>query len=607
MSTQNDDEFLKEVRDVFLMEATEMLDQVEKYFLVLEKNPTDQATLEGLFRVAHNLKGSGKAAGFDEFAQFNHEMENLLVALREKKLPISSAIISLLLECSDKLRRDVEELKQSHQVALNHTELYKKIEHALSQGTDGGKKKPEDVVFFEGDAGESASGAAGSDSSEDAHSVAGAAAPAAKEAVNLFEVDEAKKVQKVSNFQRGDEFVKISLRKIDDLLNNFGEQVILQSALDHAKENLVENHDFVLKTITQLNKLTHDLQQTAIALRMVNLNQLFSKMERAARDTAKVSQRNIEFITEGQENELDKSIVDALSDPLMHMVRNAVDHGIEPEADRLIAGKPSVGKVILRGFRRGGFFYIQVQDDGKGMDPEVIYKKALRLGLVRPDVKMTETEIFDLIYLNGFSTRDVVTDISGRGVGMNVVKEMIQAFKGTCQTTSKVGEGTIFTIRLPLTLAIFNGMVMKIAGEHYIVPNSDVEEVLAMPKDGMRYVSANERVIQIRDSVLPLQDLRDKLKTKGKKASKAPSKDGHPGDEKHDAKAEGTLMIARINGIRYALIVDEVLAQQRIVHKTLGPEASKIKGAAGATILGDGSVAVILEIPALVSRTKAAA
>ena len=552
------DDFEKEIKDLFLIEASDLLDQAEAYLLTLEKNSADSEAFDALLRMMHNLKGSGKAVGFDEISKFSHQVENVLVAVRAGKVLFTTKVVGLMLKCCDRLKQDIILLKSDVAAPLDHQELYQQLTSTL-------EARP-----------------------EEAHDA-------------LAEITEAhfqeaptpikQKPQLVvaNNHAPSEEFVRISLKKIEDLLNNFGEAVILQATLDHVKYNLSEHHELALKTINQLSKLTYDLQQTTIALRMVSLKQVFSKMERTARDTAVSVAKKIQFISEGQENELDKSIVDAVSDPLTHMIRNAVDHGLETEEERIAKGKDPCGKIVLNGFRRGGFFYITIQDDGRGLDKDKILAKAIKQGLVRSDEKLSDSEIYDLIYANGFSTRETASDISGRGVGMNVVKESIQALKGTCTIESKLGEGTCFTIRLPLTLAIFNGMVVKIAENLYIIPNSDVESVAAMPADGGRYVSeGKEKVIEVGDVVMPLINLREKLKT-GSDALKIQQR-----------ITAGTLVITHTGGTPHAMLVDEVVAQQRVVHKTLGPEVNhQVKGAAGATILGDGSPALILDISAL--------
>lgn len=376
------------------------------------------------------------------------------------------------------------------------------------------------------------------------------------------------------------EYLRIPAHRIETLINSFGEQVILQSTLDQAKGDLVNQQDVVMKTITQLSKLTYDLQQTAMSLRMLNLNLLFSKLERAARDAAQVLNKPIQFVTKGQENELDKTLVDALSDALTHMIRNAVDHGIETPDERKSVGKNPGGQIQLLAFRTGGSFVIEIRDDGKGLDPAKIFAKAVKVGIIKEDAKLTESEIFDLIFENGFSTKEVATDLSGRGVGMNVVKESVAALKGSIEIESKVGFGTTFRIRLPLTLAIFNGMIVRVGDDRYIIPSSDVEEVCRISKKSAQHSSGKQKLIELRGLVYSLVDLGVRL---GK-------------EEVGGRNDQVTALLVKKDRQTFAILVDEVMSIQKIVHKPVGEDVRTVPGTAGASILGDGSVCLILNI-----------
>ncbi len=570
------DDFQAEIADCFLIEATDLIAEVESFLLTLERDPHDSPAFDALLRAMHNLKGSGKAVGFAEISKLGHLTESLLISARKLKAPLAGEIMAILLKTCDRFKNDFVILKENHKASLDHEDLYQALEHAnnfLQEHAQGNFYSPPGNAFQDAEA-------------------SGVDAYFAKKNPNPAATATAKH----------DDFVRISLRKIEDLLNNFGEQVILQATLDHIKFDLDRHHELALKTINQLNKLTYDLQQTTISLRMVNLKTLFSRMERTVRDTAVATGKKIKFISEGQDNELDKSIVDSIIDPLTHMVRNAVDHGLESPQERKKQGKDPAGTITLKGFRRSGSFYITVEDDGRGLDQEKILSKAKKIGLIPENAKLSEPEIYELIYANGFSTRDTATDISGRGVGMNVVKEAIAALKGVCQIESKLGSGTRFTIRLPLTLAIFSGIVTRIGANLYVIPQSDVERILAYNSKGIRFVSERgERVVSIENSVIPLVDLRDRLKTA--QNQRAVSNADFP---ETTSRQRGTIIISGAGNMRNALIVDDVLTQQRIVHKSLGPEVNGLKGTSGVTILGDGSAALILDIRTLLNNPTAA-
>ncbi len=537
------DDFLKELQETFLLESQDLLANVESLFLQLEKNSTDLEVYNQLSRLAHNFKGSGKAVGFDHISHFSHQLENLLLACKSQAVVPTPAVINLLFRSVDALKLDLENLRAGGPIAdyahlLGEIELALKNEHAPAAPLIA-----ENLNF------------------EPPHAAVANAGAHPKKTVVA-------------------EYLRIPAARIEALIDAFGEQVILQSSLDQSKNDLQKNEDLVMKTISQLSKLTYDLQQTAMSLRMVGLNLLFSKLERAARDAAQSLEKPISFVTKGNEQELDKTIVDSLSDALTHMVRNAVDHGIETREERLAAGKDPEGQITLEAYRAGGSFVIEVRDDGRGMDPEKILAKAIRSGIVKENAKLSKKDIFDLIFENGFSIKETATDISGRGVGMNVVKEKIIELKGSYEIDSKLGAGSIFRIHLPLTLAIFNGMIVRVGAEKFIIPNSDVDEVSRINVSKLKAGSGTQNLIEIRDQVYSIIDLRKELFRK-------------PVEGRN---SQVTALLVRKSRQAVALLVDEVLSIQKIVHKAVGTDVKVVRGSAGASILGDGSVCLILNI-----------
>lgn len=568
MSESESNAELLEMQDTFLGEASDLIEQAQSLLLTIEKKADADEVWDALFRVAHNLKGSGNAVGFENLALYAHEVENLLIAVRKGQIRVSKATIDLLLDAIDQFRNDIASLKQNKTAVLSHDSIILRIQNALTQTVS-----PEEVESAEMGSPEEAP----------------IRQPAVATVVDEKKTPTSSAPPASASLAAPDESIRISLKKIDDLLNNLGEQIILQSALDQARYEYESKKETILRAITQLNKLTYDIQQTAMSLRMVNLKQLFSKLERAVRDTAGLLGKKIEFSTEGGEQELDKTIVDSLSDALVHMVRNSVDHGIENADERASSNKPEVGSIRVSAYRRGGFFYIEIRDDGRGLNRDKILEKALKLNLVHPGQAMSDSDVYELIFENGFSTKEQVTETSGRGVGMDVVKESILHVKGGYQIESKVGVGTTFTIRLPLTLAVFNGMVIRVGDCPYILPNSDVEEVIKIKPEMIRSISPDEQMIQIRDQAYPLIFLRDEIDISGNGSARREKK-----------SKDGVLIVTRINRRPYVFVADELVSQQRVVYKTLGKEAQSIRGAVGATILGDGSVALILEFSRLV-------
>ncbi len=532
------DDFLKEVQDTFLLESQDLLLNVEALFIKLEKNPNDVEVFNQLSRLAHNLKGSGKAVGFEHIATFSHELENLMLACKNQKIVPSPLIINLLFRCVDALKNEID--------ALRNGSEQKDFSALLSEMADAQKQDQISALMEE---------------------VYESVQP-----LIAFEPEEKK--------SNAVEYLRIPALRIEALIDSFGEQVILQSALEQAKNDVIKHEDLIQKTITQLSKLTYELQQTAISLRVVNLNLLYSKLERVARDTSQSLAKPVIFITKGGDKELDKTLVDSLSDVLTHMLRNAIDHGIESVEERMMAGKSPEGLIEISAQRSGGNFVIEMKDDGRGMDLTQILVKAKALKIVGAQAQLSDKQILDLIFENGFSTKDTATDISGRGVGMNVVKEKVIELKGTCEVESRLGMGTCFRIQLPLNLAIFNAMIIKVGHEKFVVPTSDVDEVSRVHLSKIQSSGSKQGFLELRDQVYSIVDLRKELfQTKV--------------SEKNE---QVTALLIRKTRHPFAVLVDEVMLIQKVVHKPLSKELKQTKGTAGATILGDGQVCMILNL-----------
>ncbi len=384
-----------------------------------------------------------------------------------------------------------------------------------------------------------------------------------------------------------DEFVKLPLSKIDGLIDYLGEQVILQTALNFCNARSNAGDELMSKTIVQLNKITQDLQQSAIALRMFNLSQVFKKAKRLVRDTSLQLGKEINFSGIGENAELDKTIVDELSGPVTHLVRNSVDHGIEDKEQRLLNGKDPVGTVELQAFQRSGFFYLVITDDGKGLDADKIRKKGLSLGLIKEKDVFKDEELYDLIFRSGFSTKDEVTGISGRGVGMDVVKNTVEKLRGTIQVKSIKNKGSSFIIKLPLTLAIFNGMVVDIGNKKLVVPNSEVLQIIDKSKECLCSIDKDNNLLRDGESVYPIISLP---KVIGIKTHIDKVKD-LPGSVNHSL-----YLITSDGQKKYAIGINEILGQQKVVLKKLPDNISKMQGISGATILGDGTVSLILDV-----------
>ncbi|MCC5901313.1 MAG: chemotaxis protein CheA [Halomonas sp.] len=386
--------------------------------------------------------------------------------------------------------------------------------------------------------------------------------------------------------------IRVSVDKVDQIINLVGELIITQSMLDQTVSDLDDQsvgNSSLQNGMSLLQRNARDLQEAVMSIRMIPMEFVFSRFPRVVRDTAGKLGKEIELITEGKSTELDKSLVERITDPLTHLVRNSLDHGIEMPDEREALGKPRVGKLVLSARHQGGNILIEVRDDGGGIDRERLLEKARENGLNVSDA-MSDEDVFQLIFAPGFSTAKEVTDVSGRGVGMDVVKRNIQGMGGRVEIQSTKGEGTNTRIVLPLTLAILDGMSIKVGGETFILPLSTVLESLQPAKSDMYAMAGDDVVIKVRDEYLPVIAIHEVLDVKN--AITDPTK--------------SIAVIVQGEGRRYAMLVDELIGQQQVVVKNLEDNYRKVPGVSAATILGDGSVALILDITGLhrLSRAK---
>lgn len=386
---------------------------------------------------------------------------------------------------------------------------------------------------------------------------------------------------------KGMRTIRVDIDRLDDLMNLVGELVINKTRL--VQIGSVYKLTELDETLAQIGRITTELQAVVMKLRMVPVEHVFNRFPRMVRDLAREEGKEVEFIIEGKETELDRTVIDEIGEPLVHLLRNAIDHGIEPPDERERLGKPRKGLLKLSAHHEGNYVVIEVQDDGKGIDIEKVKQRAVERGIVSPEEveRMTENEILMLITLPGFSTSDKVTEVSGRGVGMDVVKSKVEALNGILEIETEKGKGTKVIIKLPLTLAIIQALLTRVGEEIYAIPLANIDETLSITPQDVKLVR-NQEVILLRGSVLPLVRLHDVLDV-----PPAPSKNG---DEE-----EYAVVVARVGEKRAGLVVDTLIGQQEIVIKSLGKLLRGIKGISGATILGDGKVALILDVVPLVS------
>ena len=382
--------------------------------------------------------------------------------------------------------------------------------------------------------------------------------------------------------------IRVDVKKVDQLINLVGELVITQAMLAQNSQGLdPTTYQQLLAGLADLDRNTRDLQESVMSIRMIPMSTVFSRFPRMLRDLAGKLGKTIDLVTLGEATELDKGLVEKITDPLTHLVRNSVDHGIEMPEDRIAAGKSEHGTLTLAASHQGGSIVIEVRDDGKGMNRERILNKARERGMDVSD-SMPDSDVWQLIFAPGFSTADVVTDVSGRGVGMDVVKRNITSLGGTVEIESVAGVGMKVAVRLPLTLAIMDGMSVGVGEEVYILPLSSVVESFQVKADDVNTVANGTQLVKVRDEYMPVIALE--------RTFQVPRAD--------ESQTSNIMVVVEAEGSRVALLVDELLGQHQVVVKNLESNYRKVPNVSGATILGDGSVALILDTGALVRRTR---
>lgn len=629
----------------FFDEADELLADMEQHLLVLQPEAPDAEQLNAIFRAAHSIKGGAGTFGFSVLQETTHLMENLLDEARRGEMQLNTDIINLFLETKDIMQEQLDAYKQSQEPdaasfdyicqALRQLALEAKGEKpsAVTRLSVVAKSEPQDeqsrsqsprrIILSRLKAGEvdlleeelghlttltdvvkgadSLSAILPGDIAEDDITAVLCFVIEADqitfETVEVSPKISTPQVLKLAAEQaptgrverekttRSNEStsIRVAVEKVDQLINLVGELVITQSMLAQRSSELDPvNHGDLITSMGQLQRNARDLQESVMSIRMMPMEYVFSRYPRLVRDLAGKLGKQVELTLVGSSTELDKSLIERIIDPLTHLVRNSLDHGIELPEKRLAAGKNSVGNLILSAEHQGGNICIEVTDDGAGLNRERILAKAASQGLTVSE-NMSDDEVAMLIFAPGFSTAEQVTDVSGRGVGMDVVKRNIQEMGGHVEIQSKQGTGTTIRILLPLTLAILDGMSVRVADEVFILPLNAVMESLQPREADLHPLAGGERVLEVRGEYLPIVELWKVFNVAGAKTE----------------ATQGIVVILQSGGRRYALLVDQLIGQHQVVVKNLESNYRKVPGISAATILGDGSVALIVDVSAL--------
>jgi two-component system chemotaxis sensor kinase CheA len=655
---------LEQVAETFREEASERLAELEAALLALESDPNNADLVGSAFRALHTIKGSGAMFGFDDIAQFAHEVETAFDLVRNGKLAISKPLIGLTLRSMDLIKamlggkngRDgwdraerealVTGLRalvaggRTYRVRFRpETGLFKDGSNPLpllaelrelgrceivaetaaippldqldvetcNVGWDVQLTTDRDInairdvfIFVEGRCELTIEEVAGGrvDDQPNAATPAAAAAtrvaatpadapPAAPAAAKPEAQPQAAKGKgKRDNAATADagSSIRVSAQKLDQLVDLVGELVIAQARL---AEIAGRHEDAELASVAEdMARLSADLRDNTLSVRMIPIGTTFNRFTRLVRDLSSELGKEMELVTEGADTELDKTVIERLGDPMVHLIRNSCDHGIESPAVRIAAGKPARGTVRLRAYHAGRHVVVEIQDDGKGLDTAAIRAKAIERGLIAPDAQLNEAELFDLIFLPGFSTAAQISNVSGRGVGMDVVKRSITALRGSIAIESKRGAGSTIRITLPLTLAIIEGLLVAVGDTNYVLPMTLVEECVELSRQDVAQANGN-RLIPVRGELVPYMRLREWFAVEG------------------EPPAIEQIAIVTAGELRFGFAVDHVVGQHQTVIKALGNLYQNVEGISGATILGDGTVALIVDAPALMRTASA--
>ncbi len=573
-----------EITAEFISETNEHFEISDENLIILEKDPENEEAIASIFRAFHTIKGTTSFLGLTPLSELAHKAENLLDDVRKKRLSFNGLVVDATFNAFDLLKTMIKQLEEALLAGKDFVsdpglpkvlvQLKKAMsgEQACSSSKNGhppsvlrenqkpNKNLPEDY-HVDGDLAGIQSGS----------SAANSCSPA----------QFGKTVKQT---------MKIDADRIDLLLETIGELVIMESIVSRDASMRQSEFRDMDRNLAQLTKITRSLQDMSMSMRLIPIDTTFRKMSRLVRDLCKKTDKKIELIMEGKDTELDKSMVEKLGDPLVHMIRNAVDHGIEETAEqRIVAGKDPVGKIILKAYHQGGNIHIDISDDGRGLDKEIIVAKAIERGIISSAENMSDEDIFALIFEPGFSTAKQVTDVSGRGVGMDVVKTNIESVRGNVRIVSELGKGSTFTLVLPLTMAIIDGMIVRVGSERYILPLLSIIESFQPTKQMITTISGKGEMVPFRDRLLPLFRLADLYNIT---------------DAQNDPTC-ALVVVIEDTGRRIGLLVDELLGQNQTVIKNLGEGLGDVDGIAGASIMPDGKPGLIIDVNGLVKMATA--
>src|SRR4030066_416366 len=579
------DEMLDEMQELikdFVVETDEVLEGLDQCFVKLEESPGDLGLINEIFRAVHSIKGSAGFLGFTRLVEVAHQSENVLNKLRQQEIQATSETIDIILESVDVLKVLMSEIKDSTGAQIEINTIKRKLSLLLEYSAlvETSVCHPE--------------------------LVSGSPVPASSEILKQVQDDRNDRNENITiSGERNpdkpvsgagedkEQTLRIDTDRLDHVMDLVGELVLSRNRLSKILSDIEEIYEgdekikTLLETSSNLRLITTDLQLSVMKMRMGPIRKVFNKFPRMVRDIARKANKKINLEMLGEATEIDKSVIEELNDPLVHIIRNSIDHGIETPVERLKKGKPEAGTIKLNAYQEGNSIVIQIEDDGTGIAPAVIERKARERGLIRNDIKLSAKEIINYIFEPGFSTAEKVTDISGRGVGMDVVKTNIGRINGIIDVNSNSGKGTQFVLKIPLTLAIIQVLMVKVNGEMYALPLASILETFRVSKSNLKYIDG-QQILNVRNRLIPLIKLSDALEL----------------NCTDTGKDWVYVVLMAIAEKQVGVIVDELCHQAEVVIKPVGTYFADIKEVSGATITGDGKVGLILDPGSLIYRQR---
>jgi two-component system chemotaxis sensor kinase CheA len=580
---------MDEIINEFVTEAEETLEKIDPMFVELETKGYEKDILNEIFRGMHTLKGAAGFLGFQHIVDVAHRAESIMKRLRDGEISLSRGLMDVILKSVDTLRLLIHHIKLKDGIEEDTSDLLRELDFALEMAAAGGeakaavKEKVEEIVGKPEEVEEK--------KVEEVEAFQPQPGPRPKPQPQPVAEEQ---VQQITKEREVVSTLRVDVSRIDKVMDLAGEIVLARNRLLNlaAKLDLSYSGDphveSLLETTGFLDRVTSDLQLAVMKMRMQPIQKVFGKFPRMVRDLSRNLGKDIDLEIFGEDTEVDKTVIENIGDPLVHIIRNSIDHGIESPEGREAKGKPKKGRIIISAYQKGTQIVIEVSDDGKGIDVEAVKRKALGKGLITEEEaqRMSDDAAVNLIFLPGFSTKDVSTELSGRGVGMDVVKTNVAKLNGYVEVITKKDIGSTFKISLPLTLAILQAMMVRIGDEYYAIPQSMIEETLRVKKSEIKDVTG-QPVLTIRGKVLPLFEMSHVLGVRRR------SEIGHD---------NSYVLVAVVGDRRFCISVDELLGQEEIVIKTINGIESEECGILGATITGDGRVVLILDL-AVISRS----